>query len=147
MAVAEVVFEVVTPVFEDIVVFVLDLPAGSAGSDKERDVGFGDLKVADEGVVVNNLSLGSLPLGNGHLAPVDLERVVSFGQWHSIGEAVCVGFPMALVIFERLLEHVQAGFGLEQVDPFVKGGCDSGLQTKMKWKPLSSARRHMGWWA
>jgi hypothetical protein len=32
------VFEVVTPVFENVVVFVLDLPAGSASSDDQGDV-------------------------------------------------------------------------------------------------------------
>src|SRR5205823_12966445 len=106
LAVAKVVFEVVTPVFENVVVFVLDFPAGPAGSDKEPDVGFGDLEVANEGVVVNHFSVGSFALGNGHLAPVDFEGVVSFGQWHPVGPAVGVSLPMALSVLEVLLESV-----------------------------------------
>ena len=42
LAVAKVVFEVVTAVFENVVVFVLDLPTGPAGSNQKPDVGCGE---------------------------------------------------------------------------------------------------------
>ena len=86
-----------------------------------------NLEVADEGIVVNHLSLGSFALGDGHLAPVDFEGVVSFGQWHPVGPAVGVGLPMALGVLDVLLEGVQTRLGLEQVDPFVEGDVGLGL--------------------
>src|ERR1035441_10967492 len=65
LAVAEVMFQMVALGLEGVVVFVLDLPAGAAGSRQDRHVVLGDGPVGNPGIEVDRKStrLNSSHLG------------------------------------------------------------------------------------
>ena len=76
-AVAEVVFEVVAVLLEDIEGFVLDLPSGAGAVDEFGDVGAVDGQVGDEGAAVGDGAVGSHA---GDLEPVHAQGVVAVAQ-------------------------------------------------------------------
>ena len=58
LAMAEIVFEFVAVVFQDVEAFVFDLPPGAAAGGDLRDLGFGDRQRSDEGRCVFDDALG-----------------------------------------------------------------------------------------
>src|ERR1035438_8353004 len=91
LAVAEVMFEMAALGLEGVVVFVLDLPAGAAGSRQGRHVVLGDGPVGDPGIEVKHLPLR---VGHGDFTPVDFQGVLTFGQGDLVGPAISVSVPL-----------------------------------------------------
>src|SRR5271165_5176107 len=58
LAMAEIVFEFVAMVFQDVEAFVLDLPPRAAAADDLRDVGFCDRQRSDHGRLIFHGALG-----------------------------------------------------------------------------------------
>ena len=58
LAMAEIVFELVAVVFQDVEAFVLDLPPGAAAGDGLGDGALGDRQRGDQGRLVFDLALG-----------------------------------------------------------------------------------------
>ena len=67
--VTEIVFQVVASVFENIVVFVFDLPVCPPITDDGMDSLVCNLVVGSKSIVIEHFSIGSL--SDGYLAPVD----------------------------------------------------------------------------
>src|ERR1035441_6754996 len=84
-------FERVALGLEGVVVLVLDLPAGAAGSRQCRHVALGDGPVGDPGIEVKPLPVR---VGHGQFTPVDFQGVLTFGQGDLVGPAISVSVPL-----------------------------------------------------
>ena len=98
LAVAEVVFEVVAPMLEDIEGFVLDFPAGAPAGGQ-----FGDRvpvhgQIGDEGVAVGDGAVGA---GDLDLEPVHAQGVVAVADGQAGHEAVAVDAPLPAPAHDR----------------------------------------------
>ena len=74
LAMSEVMVEMITVIFEDLVVFVLDFPAGTACGDYLRHVIVGNRMRRCSGVAENHLAFG---LGQRQFAPIDHQGVIT----------------------------------------------------------------------
>ena len=84
---AEVVFEVVAVVLEDVEAFVLDFPPCPGASRDLDDVLACDLERGDEGAVIGRLALG---VADGDADPSDIEGVLSLAQRRSRKPSVAI---------------------------------------------------------
>ena len=83
----EVVFQVIALLgFEDIVVFVFTLPAGSTGFDHLERGLVSEEMISDKGIMTQMLT--GFTVGNDHLAPIEVEGFVTAAQGHFIDEAI-----------------------------------------------------------
>ena len=114
-AVAEVMFQMIAPVLEHVVILVFDLPAGPPGGHQSCHVVSADGPVGDIAVAVKHRPFG---VGDGQLAPVEHQRVGSLGQGHAIGPLVVVMLPAVAPAFDPLLQGVQTLALLQALDPF-----------------------------
>jgi len=124
LAVTEVVFQVIAPVLEHVVVFVLDLPARPPGGHQPGHVVGADDPVGDEGVAVFDLPVG---VGDGQFAPVDFEGVVAVGQRHAMGPAIVVVFPAVDFAFDAQFQGGQRAARFQSFNPGSQMGVGSGF--------------------
>src|SRR3989304_8689981 len=95
LAMAEIVFEMIAAIFEDIVVFVLDLPAGAPHPPEGVDRGGRQRVVGDEGVVVEDFS--RLLMADGQFQPVDQQGVFPIAERNLADKAILPEFAMLAV--------------------------------------------------
>ena len=133
LAVSEVVLQVIAPILEHVIALVLDLPAGASSRHQARYVVGADRPVGDEGVAVADFALR---VGDGHFAPVDLERVLALGERHVVGPAIKVVFPAVGFAFGAQLQGLQRAAGLQSFDPGTQMGVGSGLAGEQKMEPV-----------
>src|SRR5262245_12959086 len=69
LAVTKVVFEMITFGFEDVVVFVLDFPAGASGLNDGDNRLFSEVVIGDKSIIVELFP--SFAMGDGDLTPID----------------------------------------------------------------------------
>src|SRR5579862_8385316 len=103
-AVAEVVFQMVAPLFENVVVLIFDFPPRSGGSDQTAHIVGADLPVGDEGVLIEQLALA---VSDAQFTPVDLQSIIAIGQRHVIGPATLMMLPAVALAFEAQLQPMQ----------------------------------------
>lgn len=128
-AVTEVVFQMIAPVFEHVVVFVFNLPARPAGSHQPGHVVGAEEPVGDVTVAVKHRALG---VGDGQLAPVDLQGIGSLSQRHAVGPLIVVIFPAVALAFDPRFEGVQVAAFFQGVHPFGQIGVGVGFAGEEK---------------
>jgi hypothetical protein len=74
LAMTEVMVEMIALIFEDLVVFVLDFPAGTASGDYLRHVIVGNQMRRCPGVAEKHLAFG---IGQRQYAPIDHQGVIT----------------------------------------------------------------------
>lgn len=132
-AVAEVMFQMVALGLEGVVVLVFNLPTRAARGDDAGDVFVGDLKIGDEGVFIKNFAL---LVGDGRLAPVDLQGTFALDQRNLVGIPVGVMFPLVFLVLHTHLEGVDVLAGFQIRHPLVKVGVGIGFADKDEMKAV-----------
>jgi hypothetical protein len=125
LAVAEVVLEAVAPGLQNLDVRVFDLPSGRAGLGEPDERVFGERRVGDPGLVIEDLS--GLAVGDGEFEPVRKKGAVRSAKGRIGHEAEGpelpddLGDPIALELSLAFLEDDAVGSGPsctgEVVDP------------------------------
>ena len=92
---AKVMGEVVALVLENIDVFILNFPAGTAGSSQEIDILTGHRMIGNPTVVIE-LFTGDF-MRNGQLEPVNQKCILTSPNGHLVDEPIRPDFPMTAI--------------------------------------------------
>jgi hypothetical protein len=122
--VPEIVFEVITFVFQDVECLVLGFPPGSGAVGGRGDSGFVDRQAGDEGALIGDLALG---IGDGQADPVDETGIRALAQGNIVDLLQTPSANLAaLDITDRAV--FSCGPGDESIESLVGGGFGGGQE-------------------
>lgn len=121
---AVIVFEVVALGLEDMVVLVLDLPAGPTSRHDGLDSLGGQVMVGDKGMVIEDFA-GRF-MGNGQVAPVDQQGLLASPQGQFVEIAITPHFAIATVPQAKRAGW-QPSQAVDGCHPLVQRGVGIGL--------------------
>ena len=92
LAMTEIMFEVISVVFQDVESFVLDFPPRPGAGGDLGDIFAADVQACDPGAIVGRLALG---VEEGQADPIDAHGVLAFAQRSALEPAVAIGQLLA----------------------------------------------------
>ena len=136
LAMAEVVFEVVTVVLQCVEVFVLDLPAGATTGGQSGHIGLIDRQIGNKAVAIGDLAVR---IDDFDLQPIDQQSVLAVADRHAFHPAIAMGHETRALL--DLLIHRRH---VHTCEPFIERLVRGRLGREQK-MPADRQHRLAGW--